>query len=219
MPIWEVSCSRLREGGFEIQVDKENARFVNDPDGYRVMLLERTQPQNSQLSELCMAQTMFRVKDANISVPFYEKMLHMTVVQIVKSEKTWDYLLATLPTELKKNMPAPDSAEAETFVKNTIYAGNTPVLVLRWVLGTEQDTEFKYFEGNELGRQGFGHIGFLVDDWEGMCTQLEETEVPDELRPDFGKQKGIRMFRDPDGYMLEIMKRGSDETFIIRGPQ
>jgi catechol 2,3-dioxygenase-like lactoylglutathione lyase family enzyme len=39
-----------------------------------------------------------------------------------------------------------------------------PVLELTHNHGTENDDDFKHFNGNEQDRQGFGHIGFLVDD-------------------------------------------------------
>jgi lactoylglutathione lyase len=36
-----------------------------------------------------------------------------------------------------------------------------PVLELTHNHGTENDADFRYYNGNEEGRQGFGHIGFL----------------------------------------------------------
>jgi catechol 2,3-dioxygenase-like lactoylglutathione lyase family enzyme len=47
-----------------------------------------------------------------------------------------------------------------------------PVLELTHNHGTETDSDFKHYNGNEDGRQGFGHIGFLVDDVYAACDAI-----------------------------------------------
>jgi lactoylglutathione lyase len=47
-----------------------------------------------------------------------------------------------------------------------------PVLELTHNHGTETDNDFKHYNGNEDGRQGFGHIGFLVDDVYAACDAI-----------------------------------------------
>jgi lactoylglutathione lyase len=49
-----------------------------------------------------------------------------------------------------------------------------PVLELTHNHGTENDDDFKHYNGNEEGRQGFGHIGFLVDDVYAACDSIRE---------------------------------------------
>ena len=39
--------------------------------------------------------------------------------------------------------------------------------------GTENDPDFKHKNGNEQGKRGFGHIGFLVDDVGEACAAIE----------------------------------------------
>lgn len=66
-----------------------------------------------------------------------------------------------------------------------------PVLELTHNHGTENDDEFKHYNGNEEGRQGFGHIGFLTDDVYATCDALREA-FPYGFRkePDAGAMKG-----------------------------
>lgn len=49
-----------------------------------------------------------------------------------------------------------------------------PILELTHNHGTENIDDFSHFNGNEDGRQGFGHIGFLVDDVYGACDAIRE---------------------------------------------
>merc|ERR1712087_643808 len=46
-------------------------------------------------------------------------------------------------------------------------------LELTWNHGTESDPNFKVHDGNAQP-QGFGHIGFLIDDLETACVKMEE---------------------------------------------
>jgi lactoylglutathione lyase len=48
------------------------------------------------------------------------------------------------------------------------------VLELTHNHGTESDKRFKHFNGNEDGKIGFGHIGFLVDDVYKACDGIRE---------------------------------------------
>lgn len=68
--------------------------------------------------------------------------------------------------------------EARALVK-TLWQ---PVLELTHNHGTESDETFKYHNGNDPP-QGFGHIGFLCDDLERACLELESAGVPFKKRP------------------------------------
>ena len=77
--------------------------------------------------------------------------------------------------------------------------------------GTENDPDFKHFNGNEEGRNGFGHIGFLVDDVYAACDDLRELGYGFQKEPDGGTMKGLAFALDPDGYRVEIVPRGGLE--------
>lgn len=86
-----------------------------------------------------------------------------------------------------------------------------PILELTHNHGTEKDDDFKHFNGNEDGRQGFGHIGFLVDDVYAACDTIREMGYGMRKEPDGGGMKGLAFALDPDGYSIEIIKRGGIE--------
>merc|ERR1719163_390186 len=86
-----------------------------------------------------------------------------------------------------------------------------PVLELTHNHGTENDEDFKYHNGNSTDNgaiQGFGHTGFLVDDLEGACEWLEAQGVQFKKKPSEGSMKDIAFALDPDGYWVEIIRRG-----------
>jgi len=83
-----------------------------------------------------------------------------------------------------------------------------PVLELTHNHGTEKDNDFKHYNGNEEGRQGFGHVGFLVDDVYAACDAIRPMGYGFRKEPDGGSMKGLAFAFDPDGYSVEIIKRG-----------
>ena len=66
-----------------------------------------------------------------------------------------------------------------------------PVFELTHNHGTENDDDFKHYNGNEEGRQGFGHIGFLVDDVYEACDVIREMGYGFKKEPDGGSMKGL----------------------------
>lgn len=128
--------------------------FVFDPDGYWVEIVKRGNDCKIQ-NEYNFSQTMLRIKDPTKSLQFYQKLgMH------VLTERHFDdfslYFLAS------SNVPAGADMKHQF----------APVLELTHNHGTESDEGFKVFNGNEEGRQGFGHIGFLVDDVYKACDAL-----------------------------------------------
>eukprot|EP01082_Thalassiosira_pseudonana_P007565 g6544.t1 g6544 contig23:710874-711242(+) len=83
-----------------------------------------------------------------------------------------------------------------------------PVLELTHNHGTENDNDFKNFNGNKNGRQGFRHIGFLVDDVYSACDDIRKMGFGFREESDGGSIKGLAFAYDPDGYSVEIIKRG-----------
>ena len=104
----------------------------------------------------------------------------------------------------EEQAPDPQSEEASTFVKKLF----NPVLELTHNHGTETQEDFAHFTGNEAERKGFGHIGFLVDDVDVTCKALEELGTAFKKKPLDGTMKGLAFALDPDGYWIEIIKRG-----------
>ena len=112
------------------------------------------------------------------------------------------FLASNVPDE---DVPSdPTSADAAEKV-STLFQ---PVLELTHNHGTENDPDFKHYNGNEEGRQGFGHIGFLVDDVYKACDDIREMGYGFKKEPDGGNMKGLAFAWDPDGYSVEIIKRG-----------
>ena len=63
-------------------------------------------------------------------------------------------------------------------------------LELTWNHGTESDPDFKVHDGNAQP-QGFGHIGFLVDDINAACATMEASGASFKKRPSEGNMRGI----------------------------
>lgn len=128
--------------------------FAYDPDGYWVELVSRTD-KNKIPFEFNFSQTMIRVKDPKKSVEFYKKL----GMKVLKEKHFDDFSLFFL---------------GSSNVDESVKCGNQfqPVLELTHNHGTETDDDFKHYNGNEEGRQGFGHIGFLVDDVYKACDSI-----------------------------------------------
>ena len=55
--------------------------------------------------------------------------------------------------------------------------------------------------------QGFGHIGFLVDNLDESCAAMEADSVEFKKKPQEGKMRGIAFAYDPNGYWVELIDR------------
>jgi hypothetical protein len=111
--------------------------------GYWVEIVKR----NKDLGcEYNFSQTMLRIKDPAKSIAFY-KALNMQVVREAHFDSFSLYFLASPTGDVEDTKERFD-----------------PVLELTHNHGTESQDDFKHYNGNEEGRQGFGHVGFLVDE-------------------------------------------------------
>jgi len=129
--------------------------FALDPDGYWVEIVKRCE--SGKISNYFnLSQTMIRIKDPKKSIPFYEAM-GMKVVFKADLDSFSLYFLAS------------NCEEADENIMDTMFG---PILELTHNHGTEHDADFKHHDGNEEGRQGFGHIGFLVDDVYEACDTI-----------------------------------------------
>jgi lactoylglutathione lyase len=141
------------------------------------------------------AQTMLRVRDPAPSLAFYCGKLRMTLLRATHADTFSIYFLATLPGG--SVVPDPASPEAREYVKRELYPRCVPILELTHNHGTEKDPSFVHFNGNEAGRRGFGHTGFLVPDVYAFSAELESAGVPFHKKPDEGSMKGLAFAKDP----------------------
>mmetsp|Transcript_123021 Transcript_123021/g.359086 ORF Transcript_123021/g.359086 Transcript_123021/m.359086 type:complete len:359 (-) Transcript_123021:52-1128(-) len=184
--------------------------FALDPDGYWIELVRREPlgwPEQQNLS-----QTMMRVKDGQATIDFYTKHLGMKLVRIMEMPqyKFTNYFLVSMTDEefsaavdsLPEEEKPFDPAKPNSLTKRIWHQA----LELTWNHGTEQDPEFKVHDGNAQP-QGFGHIGFLVDNLEESCAKMEAGGVSFKKRPSEGKMRGIAFAFDPNGYWVELIDR------------
>lgn len=186
---------KLEQAGCSFKKKPDEGRmkglaFVYDPDGYWVEIVRRGE--NSKIPNECnFSQTMLRVKDPQKTIEFYQKLGMKVLIQRDFSDFSLYFL-------------ASSNVDESIDYKHQFH----PVLELTHNHGTEKDPDFKHFNGNEDGRQGFGHIGFLVDDVYAACDEIRKMGYGFRKEPDGGSMKGLAFAYDPDGYSVEIIKRG-----------
>lgn len=185
--------------------------FALDPDGYWIEIVSRAETSPVQ-NKFTLAQTMLRVKDPQASLKFYRDQMGMTLLREVHMGvgEDWGfslYFLACIPAEERASVPTDITSQAASdYIRNMFY----PVLELTHNHGTESQPEFKYYNGNdqEEGQvRGFGHVGFLCDDLEAACADLEAQGVAFKKKPAEGTMRGLAFAYDPDGYWVEIIQR------------
>jgi lactoylglutathione lyase len=127
-------------------------------------------------------------------------------LQLIKEKHLGDFSLYFLASNV--DPPSDPSSDDANEIAKSLF---NPVLELTHNHGTEKDDDFKHYNGNESDRQGFGHIGFLVDDVYDACDAIREFGHGFRKEPDGGSMKGLAFAYDPDGYSIEIIKRGGIE--------
>lgn len=211
------ACAKLEAAGVKFRKKPDEGRmkglaFALDPDGYWIEIVRRVNlgwPEYYNLS-----QTMMRVKDGPATAKFYEKYFGMTVLRQVDMPqyKFSNYFLASVePHELEAATPLDPEEKHVGGVNATRPNMLTKVLwnvclELTWNHGTEKDPDFKVHDGNAQP-QGFGHIGFLVDNLEQMCAEMEADGVKMKKRPQDGNMRGIAFVYDPNDYWIELIDR------------
>lgn len=128
--------------------------------------------------------TMLRIKDPAKSLPFYQKVLGMTLLNHDKYDDFDLYFLA---------FGGGDKNAREG------------VLELTHNHGTEND-DTVYHNGNTEPR-GFGHICIAVPDLDEAVRHFDAHGVQFAKRPEDGKMRNIAFIKDPDGYWIEIVVR------------
>jgi lactoylglutathione lyase len=206
----EQVCDDLFKGGVKFQkklIDgrQKNIAFALDPDGYWIELIGNQVPAadtGSGKPRIRFNHTMIRIKDPEKSLGFYKDVLGMELVRKLDFEgaKFSLYFLV---------FPKPGADISSTTVSNT-----EGVLELTQNWGTENDTDFKYHNGN-TEPQGFGHIAVSVPDVDQAMEYLDSKGVTIKKRRTDGKMKFIGFVADPDGYMVEIIPKADFPEKIL----
>ncbi|CAE7219404.1 unnamed protein product [Rhizoctonia solani] len=149
---------------------------------------------SAETSSFKFNHTMIRVKDAQVSLKFYQDVLGMELVS--KSEFS-DFTLYFLGYDHSDGKATAEEKSEGRFAREGI-------LELTHNHGTETDTDFKYASGNADPGKGFGHIAISVDDVEKACERFEQLGVNFKKRPSDGKMRHIAFILDPDGYWIEV---------------
>ncbi|CAM9360092.1 unnamed protein product, partial [Choristocarpus tenellus] len=178
--------------------------FAYDPDGYWIEIVSRDAAAGHS-EPYHLGQTMLRVKDFRTSLDFYTGPagLGMTLVCEKHFSDFSLYFLQSLSPEERATWPLPASTEAY----EQMTCSFAPVLELTHNHGTENQPDFMYHDGNSEPL-GFGHVGFIVDDIEGIANTLRERGCEELAEPGMPDGKVLR-FRDPDGYHVQLILRGA----------
>ena len=155
---------------------------------------------NPSTQDYKLTQTMLRIKDPSVSIPFYQDVLGMTLLDQYDFA-AMEFSLYFLAYENGLVGEPPESGSAKVaWVFNQVGAIE---LTHNW--GTEADNNFGgYHSGNEEPK-GFGHIGITVPDVYAACERFDELGVEYVKRPDDGSMKGLAFIKDPDGYWIEVL--------------
>lgn len=78
--------------------------------------------------------------------------------------------------------------------------------------GTENDPNFAVVNGNTEPHRGFGHLAISVDNIEQACKRLEDEGYAFQKKLTEGKMRNIAFVKDPDGYWVEIIRRGDEDA-------
>ena len=143
--------------------------------------------------------TMLRVKNPQVSLDFYTRVMGMRVLRKL------DF------PDMKFSLYFLDrSVEGESVPENvgertawTFSQRGLLELTHNW--GTEDQPDFHYHDGNAQP-QGFGHICFSVPDLDVAIAWFDKNEVTYVKRADQGKMKDVAFIKDPDGYWIEILE-------------
>lgn len=143
--------------------------------------------------------TMLRVKNPEVSLEFYSKILGMQVIRKLDFDELEFslYFLAKLE-EGDSLAPDADNRSLQAF-------GISGILELTHNWGSEKQKDFSYHNGNGEP-QGFGHICFSVPDLDSAIKWFDNNKVEFVKRPEAGKLKDVAFIKDPDGYWIEIIQ-------------
>lgn len=158
-------------------------------------------------------QTMLRIKDPAITVPFYENNFGFTLIHKYVFPQ-WEfslYFMAILPQDEEYTL-TPGTQDSADYLWN--FKGVT--LELTHNHGTENDPNFQVNNGNVEPHRGFGHIAVMTPDVYAASAELEANGVRFQKRPDEGRMKGIAFALCPDGYWIELVPRAASSPVTLK---
>ncbi len=143
--------------------------------------------------------SMLRVKDPEVALDFYTRVLGMRVLRKLDFPEM-KFSLYFLQRSVEGESVPEEIGErtAWTFAQRGILE-----FTHNW--GTEDDPDFKYHDGNAQP-QGFGHLCFSVPNLDVAIAWFDENQVTFVKRPEQGKMKDVAFIKDPDGYWIEIVE-------------
>lgn len=158
-------------------------------------------PPAPQTRGFVLNHSMLRVKDPAVSLDFYTRVLGMRALRKLDFPEMKFSLYFLAPPGTADEAPE-DVGErtAWTFAQRGLLE-----LTHNW--GTEDQTDFKYHDGNAQP-QGFGHICFSVPDLDAAVAWFDSHGVVYVKRPEQGKMRDVAFIKDPDGYWIEIVEPG-----------
>ncbi|CRH00008.1 glyoxalase I, putative [Plasmodium relictum] len=195
--------------------------FALDPNNYWIEIVKRSNEViwKDKKDITNFSQTMIRVKNPEKSLYFYINILGMKLVHIKHNDNFSLYFLKSTYLNEKNTSTSDEGSYDFNSLKNSFQSNESyenfkkswhPVLELTHNHGTEEDEKFSYHNGNTEPR-GFGHLGFLVDNLEDYCKELENLNITFKKKVNEGLMKNIAFIYDPDNYIIELIQR--DTTF------
>ena len=154
-------------------------------------------------------QTMLRIKNPKVSIPYYETMFGFTLIHYYNFPQ-WNfslYFLEIMPEGSSYNLE-PGTKESEDY----LWSMTGTCLELTHNHGSETDDTFMVNNGNIEPNRGFGHLAVMTNDVYAACEQLETAGVKFQKKPDDGRMKGLAFALDPDGYWIEIIRNANGEN-------
>jgi len=164
--------------------------------------------QGSNPHKFSWQQTMLRIKDPLVTLPFYEQNFGFKLIHKYDFPQ-WNfslYFLGSVPDGVA--LPEPGTAESEEY----LWTMDGTCLELTHNHGSEQDASFKVNNGNVEPYRGFGHIAVMTPDVFAASEELEAAGVKFQKKPNEGRMKGIAFALDPDGYWVEIVSRSAESS-------
>ncbi|KOM28840.1 hypothetical protein LR48_Vigan598s000100 [Vigna angularis] len=154
-----------------------------------------------------MQQTMFRIKDPEVSLDFYSRVLGMSLLKRLDfvDMKFSLYFLGYEDTSKAPSNP----------VDKTVWTFSqkaTIELTHNW--GTESDPEFKGYHNGNSEPRGFGHIGITVDDTVKACERFQNLGVEFVKKPDEAPSDAAANL----SHQLCIHDRLNSSSAVVRAP-
>ena len=165
----------------------------------------------SKTSGFVLNHSMLRVKNPQVSLDFYTRIMGMRVLRKLDfPEMKFSLYFLHLTAQ-------GDSAPQEAGERTAWTFSQRGILELTHNWGTEHDPDCKYHDGNTQP-QGFGHICFSVPDLDAAVAWFDENQVTFVKRADQGKMKDVAFIKDPDGYWIEIVEPARLKGLGLQSP-